>query len=190
MGFIATKPPVKVSIQGKCQHVVNQELLTSVTSVTSGVAVTGSISLGAGSGNLPWLSQVAKCYNKFRFTKLEIWWEPCIAMSVGGSVSMALIYDAADTSVTPDEAALAQCEGNLRLPIWQADKRKIKYDPKLASLPWYFVSTATSTASQNMEIPTTFQYVVSANIASAKVGSFWCSYELLVCNPVAPAINS
>lgn len=113
-----------------------------------------------------------------------------MTMTEAGKVVMALIYDNADTSTTPDAASLVQCEGNVRLPIWDASRRPVTYKPNLALLDWFVVSTSTGVAAENMENPATFQYVVSSTSPSIELGCFMCSYSGQVRNPVAVGMNS
>lgn len=153
--------------------------LTPASLTTPGYDINPSIST-----MFPWLSNIAVCYERYRFTSLVFTFVPSQPTTTAGRFYAAVDYDYDDAIAT----SKAQLMGNLsavEVPVWQ--ECKLACDPAALNreLPYRYVNSTSRTAF--VESRTTFAgFLMCAYDTSVAncIMDLWCEYSIELVTPV------
>jgi hypothetical protein len=139
-------------------------------------------------GSFPWLSRIALNYEKYVFRKLEFHYETAVSTSAGGTVMLAVDYDASDTPPLNKQTIMAYAQASRSSP-WQS----CKYSCRPADLKGFTGQRYVRDAAQNGDIKT-FDlgtlFIGTQNTPTTGVGEIYVSYTVELITPQQTTTNA
>jgi len=132
----------------------------------------------------PWLSQIAPCYERFRFKSVSFEFIPSQPTTTAGRYYAAVDYDYDDAVATSKEGLMGNCTA-VEAPVWQGCT--LTCDPASLNrdMPFRFVSC--TTRGLNVEARTTYAgYMMVAfdtSVANCLL-DIWVTYDIEFATPV------
>lgn len=130
----------------------------------------------------PWLSGIAKNFEKYRFNSLSFEYIPAVGTSTAGSAAIAPDYDAADDNTTISKDRLLAFEDSVRGPLWSGFT--MKCSPHNLRKVLY---VRRDDLAINLDIKTydNLQLILSRSAAAdnPEVGELWVTYDITLITP-------
>jgi len=142
--------------------------------------------------SFPWLSQMARLFESYKFESLEYQFKTEAATTAIGSVMAAIDYDASDAPPVSKQQ-LATYRGYARSSPWNNfNQRSLKED--LSKRKTYYVRTAGLTANQDPQLFDTGLFIISTErqADTSVVGELYVKYRVRLMTPQLsnPALGS
>ncbi len=130
----------------------------------------------------PWLSQMAANYEKWTANKINFTYEPFVATSTTGAVSLFIDYDAND-SAPSNKAEMLNSEGAKRTPVWSNVTVQSKREYLNPTSKMYVRVPTRDSFDGNLrltDIGTCFVAVTDADRSGGDfdVGEIWVDYDI------------
>lgn len=188
-----TRQQMRTLPNGDCL-IRHREYLQDITANGSGPPTTFSdtqVSINPGvSSSFPWLSAIAQRFESYQFKRLRFDYETEAPSSLGGTVILAVDYDASDPAPLSKQQALA-FRNSVRAPAW----KECSHDSSIEDLSKqksYFVRSAAPPASADIklyDVGTLNVITQGVSTASATCGELYVDYEVLLMTPVLESFN-
>lgn len=132
----------------------------------------------------PWLSSIAARYEQYQFRKLKFCYETEKPTSAGGSIMLAIDFDASD-SAAQSKASLMSYHGAQRAPVWSSctvicdSKNLLNFGPKRF--------TRLGSLAPHQDVKTydlgTLQVATQGCLDSSVIGELYVEYEVELHTP-------
>jgi len=182
------RPQMSSMRNGDCR-VVHREYIQDISADSAGPPTTFAVtqfSVNPGQATaFPWLSTIAKNFESYRFRKLRFCYETEAPSSLGGSLVVALDYDATDAAPTTKQQAMAY-RGSVRSAPWEPCCHSSVLED-LNKQKSYFVRPAAQPANTDIKMYDTGNlFVCTQNVttASAVCGELYVEYDIDLLTPV------
>jgi hypothetical protein len=139
----------------------------------------------------PWLSKIAANYESYSFKKLKFDYETEAASSLGGSLVMAVDYDATDAPPLTKQQAMAY-RGSVRSAPWAACQHSSMLQD-LSKLKTNFIRPGAQPAGTDLktyDIGKLFVISQGVGASAATLGELYVEYEVWLLTPVYDGIGS
>lgn len=158
-------------------------LLTSLAELGGNVGLTTSF---------PWLSQVAKFFDKFCFHTLNFDYTPSSSSATAGTVALCPTYKSDEESLNPTKGELLDRAGSSRSSPWMNQRCSI--DPKKANSTTrnHFVRTG-NTTDKKLTDPYRLDVMVETPVgenSETPLGELWVDYDVSLTNPKGNSSSS
>jgi len=137
------------------------------------------------SGVFPWLSSIAQRFESYRFRRLRFAYETEAPSSLGGSLVLALDYDASDTVVLSKQTAMA-FRNSVRSAPWEPCVHSSDQED-LSKLKSHFVRPGAippGTDVKLYDVGTLNVCTQNVTTASAVCGELYVEYEIDLLTPI------
>lgn len=161
--------------------VARSELLKDVVTASDG-KVGASVVLAP--LNLPWLSNIAKAFERVRWHSARIEYRPAVGANTDGTVAVGFDWGSTDVKSVEgnwqlvaaiDKPAVLSCTPNIDMPVWQRATLSIP-NARLQSRAWYDLPKE-SISTIFDEAPGTVVYAAQSG-AGKTVGELWLHYRV------------
>jgi len=134
------------------------------------------------SASFPWLSVIAANYESYKFNKLCFQFSTEKPTSVGGSLLMAIDYDANDAAPTTKSEIMAY-HNAVRCPVWsQTDYVADK--PDLSKLPQHYIRSTTVSGTDLKTYDVGNLFVCTSGCAdTSALGELYVIYDVELITP-------
>lgn len=154
------------------------EMLVSVQTSSGSTSTAGVVNLNPDS--LPWLSQLSKSFERYRWDSLQIHWRGATGTTFGGLMAFGVDWTGRKKlALEVDRSKVLALTPLSDVPVWSDSTRQPLVLPKkyLSSRPWYGLATGSD------EIDTTpgqLAYACKHDSTSGEkfLGEFWISYKV------------
>lgn len=184
------KPKIVTLRNGDC-NIVHREYIQDVVapSIGANFSVT-NVSINPGQAAFaPWLSKIAQNFESYRFKKLKFCYETEAPSTLGGTLVMAVDYDASDAPPANKQQALAY-RGSVRSAPWSPScHQSVKED--LEKQKSYYVRPGAVPPNTDVRLWDVGDlYVATQGIStnSATCGELYVEYDVLLMTPVYESI--
>lgn len=147
------------------------------------------------SGNIPWMSGVAKSYQRWNLSDLRVWYEPRVGTSTNGMVHMAHQVDLAD-AIPTTVAQISAISGATRATVWDTNRKLVvprRQKAMVYSSPSSFQLMDSVVQNEHcLGRISWFADVDSSQFAGTSpspVGYIWISYTPVLLDPTDPTLN-
>lgn len=137
--------------------------------------------------NLPWLKNLAKAFERYKFHKLVIEYRPLVGTTQGGSIALGIDWASASTTAdmdvdsdlyvlvgaAPTKAKVMACTPSIDMPSWQSGKLVVPAS-RLMSRAWYELGTIPTDTSVYDFGPGFLAQISSL----ASSGEIWLHYDI------------
>lgn len=132
----------------------------------------------------PWLCTIAPNFEQFYYNKLTVEYIPTCNYIATGTVTLAFLYDAVDTSVPNTMMALSQYEGAVTSPVRTPcvatfDRRRCQFQK------WMILANGAYTVDRT-SVPAYFEFAISGATPDTSLGQLRISYDIALCNAQYP----
>lgn len=153
-----------------------RELIAEVTLAATKSDVYGMVELRP--DKFHFLKGLAKSFERFRFSKMRIYWKPAVGTTVGGMVGLGVDWDFSTTTSNQTRADISSYTPSQCFAVWADTEPKPLVLPqnRLQSRPWYLTSGTTFDGGVAL-----LKYAASgeANASSARtLGEIWVDYTV------------
>lgn len=153
--------------------------LSSVSASTPGYDLNPSESQ-----TFPWLSQMAGCFERYRFNRIKFEFVPSQATATAGRYYAAVDYDYDDALPTSKQALLGNMSA-VEAAIWQPSSLTLQSQQLNRDLPYRYVSCTTRGAYvENRTTYAGFLMVAFDTTAANCLVDIWVEYEVEFVTPV------
>lgn len=170
----------KINSTGNVTRVCHREFVADI-SATSSSFLTNVIAVNPGNPQaFPWLSAIAVNYETYTFKKLAYRYVPLCPTSTQGRITMALDFDARDTTPT-SKAVLSQYQGAVATPVWQQGLYTCTPANLVKGYKQRYVSGATVPTNTDVKTYHLGSFILSSSntpAASTQLGELWVEYEV------------
>lgn len=164
--------------------VSRSELLDTLTTGTDGKASASKVLVPV---NLPWLSNVAKAFERCRWQSVRIEYRPAVGANTDGTVAVGFDWGSSNEAKEGDGGAwtlvraidrvgVLACTPNVDGPVWSKASLTIP-SQRLQSRAWYEVPAAAPTSDVYDFAPGSLVYYVQG-AASKTLGEIWVHYRV------------
>jgi len=181
------KPDLRSLRNGDCR-IKHREYIQDVVAATGNPSAFSVSLLAINPGQsavFPWLSQVAQRFESYKFDMLKFCYETEAPSSLGGTLVLAVDYDASDPAPTNKQQALAY-RGSVRSPPWEACcHTSLKED--LSKLKSHFVRPGAIPPSTDIKLYDVGNLDVitqGVTTSGAACGELYVEYDVLLMTPV------
>lgn len=157
-----------------------RELLAEITSTASATSTSGTKYLypdtGTTSAQMPWLSSLAKNFDRMRWNSMHLYWKPAVSASTSGQVALGVDWNqsgahgslSAVLSLSPSRQCALWCDMEAQ-PIVLPRSR-------LQAVNWYQIGSGAG----YQRGPAYLEYwITHDSVKDAKVlGSIWVDYNV------------
>lgn len=185
------RPPMLTSV-ARGVVVRHSEFIADVTSGTSFVNALTGYRINAGNYNLfPWLSGVARNFEKYEFTRLVFKWIPHCATTTPGMVSMAVDYDAADDTPT-ERKEIMQYKTHVTGPNYEVHAMVCDSSDLRSTVAMRYVLNNSDWDLDGVSYPGNtdrrlydvgYMWASSESSPSVSTGDLWVDYEVKLIQP-------
>jgi len=185
---VKTGRPKMTSLPNGDARIIHREYIGEVTAGTSSPSVFSNTSYPVNPGQnqtFPWLSQIASRYESYRFNALRFDYETEAPSSLGGSLVLALDYDASDPAPVSKQQALAFRE-SVRSAPWK-ECRHVSLSEDLNKQKSYFVrngSQPSTTDIKTYDVGNLNVITQGVTTASSTCGELYVEYDVTLMTPV------
>jgi len=173
-------------------RIVGRELLAPIGTGTSAIRSYYSFNPSLSSA-YPWLSNIVKCYSKFRVRSLKFIFQSNIPTTVGGSMAFGWFADHPDAA---SWAAGGHNVGQLLMsyksgiqPLFQSGQFLTMSSSEIhANVPWFAVNSAISAFTTPGALGIAIDFGATQATATFP-GNFFVEYDIELTQPVAPALG-
>jgi hypothetical protein len=186
---VTRKPNIKSLPNGDCR-IRHREYIQDISANTGTPSTFKVESLDLNPGRattFPWLSQVAQWFEKYKFERLHFDYETEAPSTLGGTLVLAVDYDASDQAPISKQQAMAY-QNSARSSPWNMCKH-ISSRENLSQQKAYFVRSRTLGANCDIKLYDVGKlHVISQGIttASAELGELYVDYDVVL---QTPALN-
>jgi hypothetical protein len=186
---VTRKPNIKSLPNGDCR-IRHREYIQDISANTGTPSTFKVESLDLNPGRpatFPWLSQVAQRFEKYKFEKLHFDYETEAPSTLGGTLVLAVDYDASDRAPLSKQQAMAY-QNSARSSPWNMCKH-ISSKENLSQQKAYFVRSRALGANCDIKLYDVGKlHVISQGIttASAELGELYVEYDIVL---QTPALN-
>jgi hypothetical protein len=172
---------------GDCR-IVHREYVQDVVASTGSPSIFSNITLPINPGQIasfPWLSGVAIRFESYRFNRLKFDYETEAPSSLGGTLVLAVDYDASDSAALTKQAAMAW-RGSVRSAPWRPCCHTSATED-LNKQKSYFVRPGLLPVSADIKTYDVGNLnIISQNVttASSTLGELYVDYDILLMTPV------
>jgi hypothetical protein len=132
----------------------------------------------------PWLSTIAPCFEQYVINSLSVEYVPECNYIATGTVTMAFLYDAADTTVPNTMTQLSQYEGavtgSVRVPI------SCHFDVRRCQFKRYMVLSNSTYDPDRLSVPAYFAFALAGATPGTPLGQLRFRYSIDLCNTQFP----
>jgi hypothetical protein len=179
---------MKTLRNGDCS-VTHREYIGEITANAGGPPTTFNVQSYAVHPGLqtlfPWLSKIAAHFARSNYSKLNVCYETEAPSSLGGTLVLALDYDALDAAPASKQQALAY-RGSVRSAPWN-DCRHTSGAEDLHKFKSRFIRTAAAPATADLktyDVGNLFAITQGVTTASATCGELYVEYSVHLMTPV------
>lgn len=190
--FKSNRPKMTTLRNGDCR-IVHREYIQDILSgpVSSGFTAT-LLSINPGlASTFQWLSKVAQNFESYKFSKLKFCYETESPSSTGGTVVLAVDYDAADPVVTSKQQALAY-RGSVRSAPWTPSCHS-SLPEDLSKNRSYYVRPGIPPANTDIRLYDVgnLQFIVQGVTGTLQdLGELYVEYDVLLMTPIYEPVPS
>lgn len=156
------------------------EVLADIVARANTTSTTGTKYLypdtSSAASQMPWLSNLAKCFDRLRWNYLHVFWRPAVAATVSGQIAFGVDWNQSTTSLSSSGVVTALTPSR-QVAIWHDTEKEKMVLPRarLQSMLWYKIGSS----SDYQMGPGSLRYYVShdANVAEKALGSLWIEYS-------------
>jgi len=165
------------------QTITHRQLLGPINCASSFSA--SAIPLNPGlSRTFPWLSKIARGYEKYRFRRISVEYRPVCATSIPGVVMYSIDFDPCDPLPTT-KAAHSQSVPNTENNAWMVNTLTVP-----PSSEWRFVRAATLAPNLDLKTYDCGQIITSTCYGNDTItGELWIDYTVELRNPTEAVID-
>lgn len=172
--------------------VSHEELFGTVVGSDAFSSATAPINPGL-SGLFPWLSQIARNYESYRFKRLRFKYVASSGSNQTGTVYLGVEFDPADAPPT-DENQLASYQGTTSCAPWKNNSYTCT-SQNLAKRQTYFVRNGAVGSNSDLTLYDVGFFIIGTadnQATPAKLGKLWVEYEVELMTPQTtdPGIGS
>lgn len=184
---VRTGRPTITSLRNGDCRVVHREYIAEVTSsLTASAFKSVQYTCNAGQATtFPWLSKIAQNFESYTFNKLRFDYETEASSSTGGTVVLALDYDAIDSAPSTKQQALAY-RGSVRSAPWTPCQH-ISLSEDLRKLPNYYVRPGPQPANSDLktyDVGNLFVVTQGITATGSVLGELYVEYDVHLKTPV------
>jgi len=185
---VRNNPPRMVSLRNGDARVCHREYIQDITAASGTPSAFQATSFALNPGNVavfPWLSQVAKNWESYRFEKLAFKYETEAPSSLGGSLVLSVDYDATDPAPLTKQQAMAYRNATRSAPWTPCEHRSARED--LSKEKTYFVRPGAQPAGTDIKLYDTGNlFVCTQNVTtpSSVCGELYVEYEVELLTPI------
>lgn len=149
-----------------------RELLQAVSTTATTDTATGKIELYP--DKFAFLKGVAKSFERFRFSKMHLYWKPAVGTNYGGMIAMGVEWDFSSTK-TLDRTGVTSFTPSVSVACWSDTESRPLVLPKnrLQSRDWYSTSGAGFDAG-----PGRLHYCANGEKGAKTLGELWVEYTI------------
>jgi len=156
-----------------------------IQEVLGTVAFTNTqLSINPGQVNIfPWLSKLARNFESYQFEMLKFIYEPQAPTTEGGSIMLAIDYDASDQKA-PTKQQIMSYRSSVRTAPW-ADMVHSSKKEDLSKQKSYFVRNANQAGGTDIKLYDvgTLQIATQGNTAAISEGELYVEYRVKLMTP-------
>jgi len=182
--FTAGSPQIQRRQDGSIR-VVHKEYVMDLLGTTATFTLQVVLAVNPGlTAVFPWLSQLAALYEGYRFHKLKFTYETDAPTSTGGSMMMAMDYDAADNVPTTKQELLSM-RGAVKAATWENFAFNASPKDMYTMGPRKYVRTTTLSGVdiKTYDVGTFFQAAGSQAGGSTTYGELFVEYDIELFDP-------
>jgi hypothetical protein len=128
----------------------------------------------------PWLSNLAPNFEQFMINRLSIEYVPECNYIATGTITMAFLYDAADTNVPNTLMTLSQYEGAVTCAVRVPCVARI--DLRRCQFRRYQILSDSNYVVDRLSVPAYFAYALSGATPGTPLGQLRFNYDFALCN--------
>jgi len=187
-GVVKTNKPKMMTLPNGDAVITHREYVQDVTAGTGtpSIFTNTTIPINPGQrGTFPWLSRVAINYESYIFEKLSFAYETEAPTSLGGSLVLAVDYDATDPAPTTKQAAMA-FRNSVRSAPWENCRQTSAYED-LHKLKSFWVRPGAQPANTDLKTyDIGFLNIMSQGVttAGATLGELYVEYKVRLLTPI------
>lgn len=185
---IKTARPKMVTLRNGDCDVTHREYIGEVTASSGSPSIFNVDTYPINPGMnvvFPWLSKIAQNFESYNFRKLKFCYETEAPTSLGGTVVLAVDYDALDAAPASKQQALAY-RSSVRSPAW-TDSCHSSVGEDLHKLKSKYVRTGSAPATSDLktyDVGNLFVITQGITTASAVCGELYVEYSVRLMTPV------
>jgi hypothetical protein len=183
-----TGSPMMITQRNGDCRIVHREYVQDVVASTGSPSIFSNTTLPINPGQIaafPWLSGVAIRFESYRFNRLKFDYETEAPSSLGGTLVLAVDYDASDSAALTKQAAMAW-RGSVRSAPWRPCCHTSAIED-LNKQKSYFVRPGLLPVSADVKTYDVGNLnIISQNVttASSTLGELYVDYDILLMTPV------
>jgi hypothetical protein len=184
---IKTGVPKMTTLRNGDCRIVHREYIQDIVAASTGANFNNTqVSINPGQASfVPWLSKIAQNFESYRFSKLKFDYETEAPSSLGGTLVLAVDYDASDAAPLTKQQALAY-RGSVRSAPWTpCQHRSVKED--LEKQKSYFVRPGAQPANTDIRLWDVGVLNVATQgitVNSGTCGELYVEYDVLLMTPI------
>jgi len=187
--IVLTRKPNMVTLPNGDSRIVHREYIADV--IANGVGPPTTFDVNAYAINpgqaatFPWLSRIASNYESYKFRQLRFIYSTEASSSLGGSVILAVDYDAKDPAPTDKKTAMSY-RSSVRTAPWSACEHSSLAEDLSKSKSSYVRIGAQPAGTDIKTYDVGNLFVASQNITTpgATLGELYVEYDVLLMTPV------
>lgn len=186
--FVKTSAPRMMSLRNGDCIVTHREYIQDITAFTGSPSTFQSTSFALNPGQVatfPWLSNVARNFESYRFRKLHFRYETEAPSSLGGTLVMSVDYDSTDPAPLTKQQAMAYRNAVRSAPWEPCCHTSMRED--LSKLKSMFVRPGAQPANTDIklyDVGNLFVCTQNVTTASAVCGELYVEYEVELLTPI------
>lgn len=157
-----------------------KELLGVVSAVSTGAAKgTCSICPHPDNKAMPFLTSLAKCFDRWKITRATVSWTSAQGTTKAGTIALGMDWDFGSGT---DFDAVTACSPYLSTSIWDVTKVITLPANRLQSRAWYVVPRASGSNYVDYG-PGRIVYNAVSEVTSGTLGQIWIDYTVTLMGP-------
>lgn len=202
MAYVSKPSMAQFRVNGKTGfRVTHTEMVDTVDAAVLFADGLIGYRMNPGNANLfPWLSNLANCFEKYRFTRLVFKYVPHCPVSINGALTMGVDYDACD-ALPPDRPTLLAFKTRATSSPYEPVTMVCAATDLKSTVDYRYVLTANMMSPESVVYPPNsdrrlydmgYVYVSMESSGGANLGDFWVEYEVEFIQPdfVQPTASS
>lgn len=187
-----TRGPKVVTLRNGDTRVQHREYITDVTAGSGAASPFNLQSYPVNPGQstvFPWLSKLAHNFESYRFRKLRFIYETEAPSSLGGSLILAVDYDASDSPPINKQQALAYRESVRSAPWTECCHTSLVED--LSKLKSHYVRAGvqpTNTDIKTYDVGNLFVITQGVTTSGAVCGELYVEYDVELLTPIYESV--
>lgn len=136
--------------------------------------------------SFPWLKNVAKCFERFKWNRLEFTWRPAVGTTTNGLVTYGILWDPA--AKAPDSRdKVSALTPVMDHPFWQSTENSplTIAGPRLRARNWYNMSSTDVSDSSPGLFALAFAF--GSSVINTLMGEIWVEYDIVLDGTVSAA---